>query len=73
MVRIGNEKKMDTQKEEEEIRRSPWILCGTPHQSPQCVLVVCEKFAENPEFRVGNFAINLKRQISHTNLKCHAI
>ena len=29
---------------------APWILCGTPRQSPQCVLLVCEKFAENPEF-----------------------
>ena len=29
-----------------------------PHElsgsCPQCVLLVCEKFAENPEFRVGN-------------------
>ena len=47
-----------------EISRSPWILCGTPRQSPQCALLVCEKFAENPEFRVGNFAVNLKREIS---------
>ena len=36
---------------------------------PQCVL--CAKFGENPEFRVGNFAVNLKREISHAKLKCH--
>ena len=42
-----------------------------PRQFPQCALLVCEKFAENPEFRVGNFAVNLKREISHANLKCH--
>ena len=45
-----------------------------PRHSTQCVLcvlVVYEKFAENPEFRVGNFAVNLKRQISHAKLKCH--
>ena len=46
-------------------RGAPWILCGTPRQSPQRGLLVCEKFAENPEFRVGNFAVNLKREISH--------
>ena len=49
-------------------------FCGAPwssRQSPQCVLLVCEKFAENPEFRVGNFAVKLKREISHANLKCH--
>ena len=34
-----------------------------PRQSPQCGLLVCEKFAENPEFRVGNFAVNVKREI----------
>ena len=56
-----------------EISRAPWILCGTPRQSPQCVLLVCEKFAENPEFRVGNFAVNLKREISHAKLKCPEI
>ena len=39
-------------------RGAPWILCGTPRQSPQCVLLVCEKFARNPEFHVGNFAVN---------------
>ena len=44
-------------------RGAPWILCGAPRQSPQCVLPVCQKFAENPEFRVGNFAVNLKREI----------
>ena len=26
-----------------------------------------------PEFRVGNFAVNLKREISHAKLKCHEI
>jgi hypothetical protein len=52
-------------------RGAPWVLCGTPRQSPQCVLLVCEKFAENPEFRVGNFAVNLKREVSHAKLKCH--
>ena len=46
---------------------APWILCGTPRQSPQCVLLLCEKFVENPEFRVGNFAVNLKREISTRN------
>ena len=50
----------------------PHGLSGScPRQSPQCVLLVCEKFAENPEFRVGNFAVNLKREISHAKLKCH--
>ena len=56
-----------------EISRSPWILCGTPRQSPQCVPLVCEKFAENPEFRVGNFAVHLKRSLSHAKLKRHEI
>ena len=32
--------------------RAPWILCGIPRQSPQCALLVCKKFAENPEFCV---------------------
>ena len=49
----------------------PRILCGTPRQSPQCVPLVCQKFAENPEFRVGNFAVNLKRETSHAKLKGH--
>ena len=35
-------------------RGAPWILCGIPRQSPQCVLLVCERFMENPEFR-GQF------------------
>ena len=48
-------------------RGAPWILCGTLRQS-QCVLLVCEKFAENPEFCVGHFAVNLKREISHAKL-----
>ena len=52
------------------LRAAPWVECITPRQSPQCVLLVCEKFAENPEFRVGNFA-NLKREISNAKLKCH--
>ena len=52
-------------------RGAPWILCGTPRQSPECVLLVCKKFAENPEFCVGNFAVNLKREISYAKLKCH--
>ena len=34
-------------------------------------LLVCEKFAQIPEFRVGNFAVNLKCEISHAKLKCH--
>ena len=42
-----------------------------PRQSPPCVPLVCEKFAENPEFRVGNLAVNLEREISHAKLKCH--
>ena len=54
-------------------RGALWILCGSPRQSPQCVLLVCEKFAENPEFRVGSFVVNLKRSISHANLKRHEI
>ena len=29
--------------------------------------------AEGPEFRLGNFAVNLKREISHATLKCHQI
>ena len=37
------------------------------------MLLVCEKFAENPEFRVGNFVVNLKREISHAKSKCHGI
>ena len=48
----------------------PWILSGTPCESPQCVPLVCEKFVENPEFRGGNFAVNLKHEISHAKLKC---
>ena len=47
------------------------VECIIPRQSPQCVLLVCEKFAENPEFRVGNVAVHLKREISNTKLKCH--
>ena len=42
------------------------IECITTRQSPQRIPLVCEKFAENPEFHVGNFAVNLKREISHT-------
>ena len=34
-------------------RGAPWSQSLTPRQSPQCVLLVCEKFAENPEFCVG--------------------
>ena len=49
----------------------PGLSGSCPRQSPQCALLVCEKFMENPEFRVGNFAVNLKREISHANLKCH--
>ena len=49
----------------------PGLSGSCPHQSPQCVLLVCEKLAENPEFRMGNFAVNLKREISHAKLKCH--
>ena len=45
--------------------------CITTRQSPQCVPLVCKKFAENSEFRVGNFAVNLKCEISHAKLKCH--
>ena len=52
-------------------RGAPWMLCITPRQSPQCVLPVCEKFAENPEPRVGNFAVDLNREISHVKFKCH--
>ena len=47
------------------------VECISPRQSPQCVPLVCEKFAENPEFRMGNFAANLKREICHRKLKCH--
>ena len=54
-------------------RRAVCILCGTPRQSPECVPLVCEKFAEDPEFRMGNFAVNVKREISHAKLKCHEI
>ena len=54
-------------------RGALWILCGAPRQSPQCVVPVCEKFAENLECRVGNFAVNLNREISHAKLKCHEI
>ena len=54
-------------------RGAPWSQSLTPRQSPQCVLLVCEKFVENPEFRVGNVAINLKREISHAKSKCHEI
>ena len=46
-------------------RGAPWS------HSPQCVLLVCEKFVENPELRVGNFRVNLRREISHAKLKCH--
>ena len=51
-------------------------VCIDPRQSPQCVLcvlVVYEKFAENPEFRAGNFTVNLKHEISHAKLKCHVL
>ena len=54
-------------------RGAPWSQSLTPRQSPQCVLLVCEKFAENTEFRVGNFAVNVKREISRAKLKCHEI
>ena len=46
-------------------------FAAPPRQRPQCVPLVCEKFAENPEFRGGNFAANLKREISDTKSKCH--
>ena len=52
-------------------RGAPWVEWITPHQSPQCVPLVWEIFAENPEFRVENFGVNLKRESSHANLKCH--
>ena len=52
-------------------RGAPWVEYITPRQSPHCALLVCEQFAENPEFRVGNFAVNLKRDISHAKLKRH--
>ena len=52
-------------------RGAPWMLCITTRQSPQCGPLVCEKFAENPEFRMGNFAVKLKREISHAKLKYH--
>ena len=32
---------------------------------------MCEKFAENPGFRVGNFAVNLERVISHVKKQRH--
>ena len=51
--------------------RSPRVECITPRQSPPCVPLVCENFAENPEFRGGNFAVNLKREISRAKVKCH--
>ena len=51
----------------------PSRFCAVPPASPQCVLLVWEKLAENPEFRVGNFVVNLKREISHAKLKCHEI
>ena len=35
------------------------------------VLLVCEKFMENPEFCAVNFAVNLKCEISHAKLKSH--
>ena len=54
-------------------RGAPWILCGAPNVYRTCVPLVCEKFVENPESRVGNFAVNLKREISHAKLKCHQI
>ena len=54
-----------------EISQSPLVECITTRQSPQCVPLVCDKFTENPEFRMGNFAGNLKREISHAKLKCH--
>ena len=54
-----------------EISRTPPVECITPRQSSQCVLLVYQNVAENPEFRVGNFAGNLKREISHAKLKCH--
>ena len=41
-----------------------------PSESTVCTASV-QKFTENPEFRVGNFAVNLKREISHAKLKCH--
>ena len=50
---------------------APWVEWIPPPAESQCVPLVCEKFAENPEFRVGNFAVNLKREISHAKLKCH--
>ena len=52
-------------------RGAPRVECITPRQSPQCVPLVCKKFAEIPEFRVGNFVVNLKHEISHAKLKCH--
>ena len=50
---------------------APWSQSLTPRQIPQCVPLVCENFAEDPALRVGNFAVNLKREISHAKLKCH--
>ena len=47
------------------------VECIITRQSPQCVPLVYEKFAENPEFCVENFAVNLKRELFHAKLKCH--
>ena len=64
----------------EKFRGSPWILCGkfrgTLPEMLWCVglcrprwsLATGANFAEDPRFRVGNFAANLKRKISHTKL-----
>ena len=49
----------------------PGFCVVPPRQSPQCVPLVSQKFAEDPEFCVGNFAVNLKSEISHAKLKCH--
>ena len=46
-----------------EFSRSPLVEFITTCQSPRCAPLVCEKFAENPEFCVGNFAVSLKREI----------
>ena len=37
-------------------------FCVVPPARVHNVYCLCKKFAENPEFRVGNFAVNLKRE-----------
>ena len=51
---------------------APWVEWIPPPPESQCVPLVCEKFAENPEFRVGNCAVNERPSNIPFNCTCYS-